>query len=162
MLKKAGLVNGEMTAVVQSEERFRKYQEYVEANFKKASEGEETSEAEHFSSKEAEKFVKEHNESVTEKQDYDDAMYSTITVPVSKVMPDGDEVLCLELKEGLVKGIEISSMDEKTAKIAISDDATYSVVKLGGEVMEMTGADICKSVEGAARESLAKAAGRGR
>lgn len=162
MLKKAGLVNGEMTAVVQSEERFRKYQEYVEANFKKASEGEDTSEAEHFSSKEAEKFVKDQNESVAEKQDYDDAMYSTITVPVSKVMPDGEEVLCLELKEGLVKGIEISSMDEKTAKIAISDDATYSIVKPGGEVMEMTGADICKSVEGAAKETIAKAAGRGR
>ena len=162
MLKKAGLVNGEMTAVVQSEERFKKYQEYVEANFKKASEEEQTSEAKEFSSKEAEEFVEKHNKAITEKEDFDEAMYSTITVPVTKVMPNGEEVLCLELEEGLVQGIEISAMDEKTAKIAISDDATYSVVKPNGEVVEMSGADICKSVEEAAKETVSKVAGRGR
>ena len=34
-----------------------------------------------------------------EKQDYDDAMYSTITVPVSKVMPDGDEASVANIPE---------------------------------------------------------------
>lgn len=164
MLKDAGLVNEQKTAVVQSEERFRKYQEYVEANFKNApSEGQEQkNEEKPYSSEKAEKLVKEHNKDVTDKRDYEETLYSTVAVPVSKLMPDGEEIMCMELSEGLVKGVMIQEMDEKTAKVFIKDDATYSIVKPDGSTKDMIGSDVVKSAEESMKEAITKTAGRGR
>lgn len=162
MLKEAGLENGQKTAVVQSEERFKKYQEYVEANFRKASEGETPKEASECSSEEAKEFVNAHNRSVSDKTDYEETLYSTVAVPVAKLMPDGEEVMCMEISEGLVKGVMIESMDSKTAKVFIKDDATYSVTKHDGTTKEMKGSDIAKSVTDSAKEAISKVAGRGR
>ncbi len=163
MLKEAGLENEVKTAVVQSEDRFKKYQEYVEANFKNApSESEEQKEEKPYSSEESEKFVKEHNKELKDKKDYEESLYSTVTVPVAKLMPDGEEVMCMELSEGLVKGVMIQDMDEKTAKVFIKDDATYSVVKPDGTAKEMLGSDITKAVNDSVKEAITRTAGRGR
>ncbi len=163
MLKEAGLENETKTAVVQSEDRFKKYQEYVEANFKNApSESEEQKEEKPYSSEESEKFVKEHNKELKDKKDYEESLYSTVAVPVAKLMPDGEEVMCMELSEGLVKGVMIQDMDEKTAKVFIKDDATYSVVKPDGTTKEMLGSDITKAVNDSAKEAITRTAGRGR
>lgn len=161
ILRAAGLENGQKTAVIQSEERFKMYREYVEANFKKASEGEIPDEAKEFSSKDAEQFVKEHNENVRDRCNYEESLYSTVIVPVSKLMPDGEAVMCMEMSEGLVKGIRIDSMDEKSARVMIKDDVTYSVSKPDGSVQEMSGADIVRSVNGAVSDASTKVAGRG-
>ena len=147
---------------MQSEERFKKYQEYLEANFKKASEGEKPAEAKEFSSEEAKEFVKGHNAHVTDKKEYEDTLYSTIAVPVAKLMPDGEEVMCMEISEGLVKGVMIESVNDKTAKVFIKDDATYSVQKHDGTTKEMKGSDIAKSVTDSAKEAISKVAGRRR
>lgn len=162
MLREAGLENGQKTAVVQSEERFKKYQEYLEANFKKASEGEKPAEAKEFSSVEAKEFVKGHNAHVTDKKEYENTLYSTIAVPVAKLMPDGEEVMCMEISEGLVKGVMIESVNDKTAKVFIKDDATYSVQKHDGTTKEMKGSDIAKSVTDSAKEAISRVAGRRR
>lgn len=163
MLKEAGLENEVKTAVVQSEDRFKKYQEYVEANFKNApSESEEQKEEKPYSSEESKKFVKEHNKELKDKKDYEESLYSTVTVPVAKLMPDGEEVMCMELSEGLVKGVMIQDMDEKTAKVFIKDDATYSVVKPDGTTKEMLGSDISKAVNDSVKEAITRTAGRGR
>ena len=119
-------------------------------------------EAKEYSSDEAAEYVKGHNRSVTDKRDYEETLYSTIAVPVSKLMPDGEEVMCMEISEGLVKGVMIESMDSKTAKVFIKDDATYSVTKHDGTTKEMKGADITKSVTDSAKEAISKVAGRGR
>lgn len=163
MLKEAGLENEVKTAVVQSEDRFKKYQEYVEANFKNApSESEEQKEEKPYSSEESKKFVKEHNKELKDKKDYEESLYSTVAVPVAKLMPDGEEVMCMELSEGLVKGVMIQDMDEKTAKVFIKDDATYSVVKPDGTTKEMLGSDITKAVNDSVKEAITRTAGRGR
>ncbi|MDD3185321.1 MAG: hypothetical protein PHT76_08500 [Anaerostipes sp.] len=163
MLKEAGLENEVKTAVVQSEDRFKKYQEYVEANFKNApSESEEQKEEKPYSSEESEKFVKGHNKELKDKKDYEESLYSTVAVPVAKLMPDGEEVMCMELSEGLVKGVMIQDMDEKTAKVFIKDDATYSVVKPDGTTKEMLGSDITKAVNDSVKEAITRTAGRGR
>lgn len=163
MLKEAGLENEVKTAVVQSEDRFKKYQEYVEANFNNApSESEEQKEEKPYSSEESEKFVKEHNKELKVKKDYEESLYSTVAVPVAKLMPDGEEVMCMELSEGLVKGVMIQDMDEKTAKVFIKDDATYSVVKPDGTTKEMLGSDITKAVNDSVKEAITRTAGRGR
>lgn len=163
MLKEAGLENEVKTAVVQSEDRFKKYQEYVEANFKNApSESEEQKEEKSYSSEESEKFVKEHNKELKDKKDYEESLYSTVAVPVAKLMPDGEEVMCMELSEGLVKGVMIQDMDEKTAKVFIKDDATYSIVKPDGTTKEMLGSDITKAVNDSVKEAITRTAGRGR
>ena len=163
MLKEAGLQNEVKTAVVQSEDRFKKYQEYVEANFKNApSESEEQKQEKPYSSEESEKFVKEHNKDIKDKKEYEETLYSTVAVPVAKLMPDGEEVMCMELSEGLVKGVMIQDMDDKTAKVFIKDDATYSVVKPDGSAKEMLGSDIAKSVNESMKEAGSRMVGRGR
>ncbi len=160
MLKEAGLENEQKTAVLQSEARFKKYQGYVEANFKKAptvAQEEQT-----FSSEEAKNFVNQHNQEIMDRRDYEETLYSTVTVPVAKVMPDGEEVMCLELSEGLVKGVQIQSMDEKSVHVLIKDDATYKVVKADGSSKDMMGKEITKVAKDGMTEALARTMGRSR
>ena len=77
-------------------------------------------------------------------------------------MPDGEEVMCMEISEGLVKCVMIESVNDKTAKVFIKDDATYSVQKHDGTTKEMKGSDIAKSVTDSAKEAISKVAGRRR
>lgn len=126
------------------------------------SESEEQKEEKPYSSEESKKFVKEHNKELKDKKDYEESLYSTVAVPVAKLMPDGEEVMCMELSEGLVKGVMIQDMDEKTAKVFIKDDATYSVVKPDGTTKEMLGSDITKAVNDSVKEAITRTAGRGR
>lgn len=159
VLKEGGLVNGEPTAVVQSEERFLAYQRFVEENFKEPRAEEKTKE---YSSEEAKEFVESHNRDAEQRQDYKDSFVTTVTVPVSKVLPDGEEIICLELAEGLVQGVSIESMTESTATISLKTDASYAVAKPDGEKIEMSGADIVGKLGGATSEDVSKVASRAR
>lgn len=161
MLKEAGLVNEEKTAVVQSKERFLKYQEFVEENFKDAQAANPDQGAEkEYSSDEAKKFVAEHNADTIQRQDYEETMYATMTVPAAKVMQDGEEVMCLELSEGLLKGVMVDSMDETSANVFIKKDNQYSILKPDGAVAEMSGRDILSSIAGEGKEAETKTAAR--
>ena len=160
MLKEAGLVNEEMTAVVQSKERFYKYQEFVEENFKEAQAAKTNVEEKEYSSEEAKSFVKEHNADTLQRKSYEESLYTTVTVPVSKLMQDGDEVMCLELSEGLLKGVMVDSMDDKSANIFIKSDHQYSVVKPDGSKAEISGKDIINSTMSDAKDAVTKAVTR--
>ena len=151
------------TAVANSEERFLKYQEFIEKNFKQAPEQEKGQSEEHeYSSEEAKEFVESHNKEKEQRQDYNESFYTTVAVPASKVMADGEQVVCMELAEGLVKGVVVESMDNTTAKVFVKEDATYSVVKPDGAKKEMTGAEIVAEATKSAREEFAKTMARGR
>ena len=151
------------TAVANSEERFLKYQEFIEKNFKKAPEKDKGQSKEHeYSSEEAKEFVESHNKENEQRQDYAESFYTTVAVPASKVMADGEQVVCMELAEGLVKGVVVESMDDTTAKVFVKEDATYSVVKPDGAKKEMTGAEIVAEATKSAREEFAKTMARGR
>lgn len=164
LLKEAGLENEKKTAVVYSEERFKNYQEYVEANFKNPPSEKQSNEDKEktFSSVEAKKLVTEHNKAVVDKRDYEETLYSTITVPVTKVMPNGENVMSMELAEGLVKGVMIQQADENMAKVFIKDEATYSVTKPDGTMKDMLGADIITSAKESMKEAITRTVGRGR
>ena len=139
--------------------RFVKYQEFIEENFKKPQTADEKKEAE-YSSKEAEGFVKEHNRDEKQRRSYEESLYSVVTVPVTKIMTDDEQVMCMELSEGLLKGIMIDSMDSKEAHVFIRGDMQYSVKAPDGKVIKMSGEDIMKSAEKTAAESVAKVAAR--
>lgn len=159
MLKEAGLVNEEPTAVVKSKERFFKYQEFVEENFKKAQAADEAKEKK-YSSEEAEKFVTEHNKETVQKNNYEDSLYSTVAVPVTSIMQDGEEVMCLELSEGLIRGVMIDSMDEHNASVFIKKDQNYTLFKPDGTKEKISGADILSDISKGATEGVTKAAVR--
>ncbi len=159
MLKEAGLVNEEPTAVVQSKERFLKYQEFVEENFKKA-QAAENGEEKTYSSEEAKQFVTEHNAETKQRTDYEDSLYTTVAVPVTSIMQDGDEVMCLELSEGLIRGVMIDSMDDRQASVFIKKDQSYTVLKPDGINEKLSGADIISDLTKDATEGIAKAVSR--
>ena len=95
-------------------------------------------------------------------KDYEESLYTTVAVPATKIMADGEQVVCMELTEGLVKGVMVESMDDTTARVFVKEDSVYSVVKPNGQTKEMTGADIVSEVTKSAKEELAKALARGR
>lgn len=163
LLKSAGLANGEKTAVVQSEERFKQYQKYVEANFRKASKEKTPLEAKAYSSKEAEAFVTNHNENVKDKHNFEEMMnHTTLTVSAEKVMKDENEYFSLEVEEGLVKGITLTDLNEKSATIELDEKKVYKVVTPDGEELTLSGAEIAKKMDERRKEHVSKAAGRGR
>lgn len=161
VLEAGGFINDEPTAVSQSEERFLKYQEFLERNFKKApAEGQEKTEV--YSSEEAKEFVEGYAKEKEMGQVYEESLYTTVAVPASKIMADGEQVVCMELTEGLVKGVMVESMDDISARVFVKEDAVYSVVKPDGQTKEMTGADIVAEATKSAKEELAKAIAKGR
>lgn len=161
VLEAGGLLADKPTAVSQSEERFIKYKEFLERNFKEApKEGQE--EAAVYSNEEAKEFVEGYAREKKQERDFEESLYTTVAVPAAKVMADGEQVVCMELTEGLVKGVMVESMDEATAKVFVKEDAVYSVVKPDGSTKEMTGADIVAEATKSAKEEVAKAITRGR
>ena len=160
ILKEGGFINEEPTAVVHGKDRFLKYQEFIEENFKKPQA--EVKEATEYSSKEAENFVKEHNRDEKQRSSYENSLYSVVTVPVTKIMTDEEQVMCMELSEGLLKGVMIDSMDSKEAHVFIRGDMQYSVKSPDGKVIKMSGEDILKSAEKSQVDAIIKAARRGR
>ena len=161
VLEAGGFINDEPTAVSSSEERFLKYQEFLERNFSKApDEGQEKTEV--YSSEEAKEFVEGYAKEKEMGQVYEESLYTTVAVPASKIMADGEQVVCMELTEGLVKGVMVESMDDISARVFVKEDAVYSVVKPDGQTKEMTGADIVAEATKSAKEELAKAIAKGR
>ena len=162
VLEAGGFINGQPTAVTYSEERFLKYQEFIEQNFKKAPENKGQEKDPSYSNEEAKELIETHNKETEQKKVFEESFYTTVAVPASKVMADGEQIVCMELEEGLVKGVVVESMDDKTAKIFVKEDATYQVVKPDGSQKEMSGADIVEATAKKAKEELSKSLAKGR
>ncbi len=161
LLKEAGLENEQPTAVVQSKDRFVKYQEFIEENFKNARDevsGEEKDKT--YSSDEAKEFVEKHNENENVKKAYEESQFSVLKVDAEKLMYDEDEVLCLQTEDGLLRGVMVDSLDEKYAEIFIKGDNSYALIQPDGKKKEMYGADIIERNSESVVDAVAKAAGR--
>lgn len=141
MLAAAGLQNDEPMAVVQSTERFAKYREFVEANFKHAR-GESSGEDKTYSSEEAKDFVEGHNKKLKETKDFEDAMFTKLSVSSDRLLYDDENVLCVETKDGLLRGVMVDHVDEKSADIFIKTDNTYQLMKPDGKKTEISGAEL--------------------
>ena len=147
--------------MVQSKDRFVKYQEFIEENFKNARDevsGEEKDKT--YSSDEAKEFVEKHNENEEVKKAYEDSQFTIIKVDSEKLMYDEDDVLCLQTEDGLLRGVMVDSMDEKYAEIFIKGDNTYAIVQPDGKKKELYGADIIERNSESVVDAVAKAAGR--
>lgn len=160
LLAAGGFVNEAPTAVVHGKERFVKYQEFVEENFKKAQAAQTEVKAEAFSSEEAKNFVQGHNRDEKQREAYEESLYTVISVPVGKLMTDEEQVMCLELSEGLLKGVMLDSVDGVEAHCFIKADATYHVTKPDGKIVDMSGEDIIKNAMEKTTESAAHTVAR--
>ena len=141
LLAAAGLQNDEPMAVVQSKERFAKYREFVEENFKRAR-GESSGEDKVFSSEEAKTFVEGHNKNLRETRDFEDAMFTKITISSDQLLYDDENILCVETEDGLLRGVMVDHVDEKSADIFIKTDNTYQLTKPDGKKAEISGAEL--------------------
>lgn len=161
LLREAGLLNEQKTAVVTSEERFKKYRRYLEENFREASPGKAAGEAVSCSSPEAEAFIHDSNESVLEKKDYEESRVRTISVPLETLMPDEEEILCLQAGDDLVKGVELSGVNGNAAEIGLYDEKNYPVFKPDGSRELLTGAALAEKLMAGGRGAF-PAEGKGR
>ena len=144
-------------------ERFAKYQEFMEENFKKAQEqslGEKQEESKEYSSKEAKEFVEEHNSEARIKEDYEDSQFTTMKVETDRMMYDDEGILCLQTEDGLLRGVMVDSMDETYTEIFIKGDNTYSLVQPDGKQMKLTGAEILEKNADSIVDEVVKAASR--
>ena len=164
VLKEAGLQNETPTAVVQSKDRFMKYQEFMEENFSKAQENHLGQEQEAvYSTTEARDFVEEHNEDMKRKKDFKDSQYTRVTVDTDRIMYDEEDVLCLQTKDGLLRGVMVDSMDERYSRIFIDAENLYAVKMPDGEKLHILGEDIIAKENSALKEIAQRTAGgRGR
>lgn len=163
ILKMAGLENEQPTAVVHSKERFAKYQEFMEENFRKAQEeslGEKQEETKQYSSKEAREFVETQNVDTKTREAYEESQYTSIRVDIDKIMYDESDVICLQTEDGLLRGVMVDSMDERFAEIFIRNDNSYSLVQPDGKQIKMSGAEIIDKNAESIVDSISKAAGR--
>lgn len=161
LLKEAGLENEQPTAVVQSKERFMKYQEFIEENFKNArkeASGKEKDKT--YSSDEAKEFVEKHNENEEIKMAYEDSQFTVIKVDSEKLMYDESDVLCLQTEDGLLRGVMVESMDEKYAEIFIKSDNSYTLLQPDGNKQQITGAGIIAKNGESVVDAAVKAASR--
>jgi len=162
MLSAAGLQNDEPMAVVQTKERFAKYREFVEENFKKAREessGEDKDKT--YSSEDAKAFVEGYNKNQKETEDFEDALYSKMTVDSSRLLYDGENILCIETPDGLLRGAMVDHVDENSAEIFIKTDNTYQLIKPDGKKTEISGAELIEKNSDAIKDAV-KAVRKGR
>ena len=68
--------------------------------------------------------------------------------------------MCLQLEEGLLKGVMVDYMDDKQAHVFIHKDNKYSVTKPDGAVAEMSGKDILSAISGEGKDAGARAVSR--
>ena len=113
------------------------------------------------SSPEAEAFIHDSNESVLEKKDYEESRVRTISVPLETLMPDEEEILCLQAGDDLVKGVELSGVNGNAAEIGLYDEKNYPVFKPDGSRELLTGAALAEKLMAGGRGAF-PAEGKGR
>lgn len=155
LLKEAGMMSNVPTAAIRSKDRLRKYVEGLDGNFIKApkeTEGQEKG----YSSEETKKYVEAVAFDNERRAAYEESLFTTVTVPASAIMADGEQVLSLELTEGLVKNVDLVSMDKEEAQVKIKSDAIYVLDREGGKSISLTGGDVIKAIGKSAGEEASK------
>ena len=86
--------------------------------------------------------MEDHNKSQKETVDFEESMYTILTIDSSKLLYDEEEVLCVETKDGLLRGAMVDHIDEKSADVFIKPDCNYTLVTADGRKSEVSGATI--------------------
>ncbi len=156
ILKNAGMMKDQPMTVMKSEERFNDYVLGLDANFTIAQEnGQEIS-------NEAQIVIDQVRNDTAQREAYVRSFYSTVTVPAESVMPSENQVLSLELDDGLVEGVSLIGIDSDNAKISIRSDEKYAYIGADGKEKTLTGDEILKALEGKAKgESVTKTVSKG-
>lgn len=164
LLKEAGMKAEKPAIAIHGLKRFQNYVAGFDENFtragKEAGRDEEVSNEEEFSSEETREFVESTERDNMQRAAYERSQYTTVVVPANTVMADGRMELSLELEEGLVKGIELVSMEGENAVIKIKDDSDYSLELKDGKVCAISGADIVDKCKGENAENIAHTVSR--
>lgn len=142
ILKESGMLEDAPTCAMKSKDRYQSYVSILDENFKNASE----ISSEVPSNEKAGEFIDEAAKEYSQAKSYIDSLSTVVTVPSAKVMPDDERVLCLELEDGLVKGVELVSMNDKEARIKIKDDAVYGYSKPDGSESKVDGLEVITSI----------------
>jgi len=159
LLKESGMVANAPTAAIHGRERMKAYVDGLERRFKK----DEKAEGEFVaSSKEAEEFIEEGKERRRLQEGYDSSKVTTIVVPSASIMPSGEQITSLELREGLVEGITIEKMDSETAVVSLKEDEVYRMECMDGSYKEVKGADIVEELNTKSQAVQAHSQSRGR
>ena len=143
MLKYSGMIAGQPTTALSTEERLKAYIKGIDANFSKATEeGQEETSDKEYSSKDAGEYVENAKKDKKQADNYDESLYTTVTVPATSVMKDGEGKLSLELAGGLVSGVPVTSVSKKSATLKINSDDIFEIKSSEGEVSKIKGVDI--------------------
>ena len=143
LLKYSGMIAGQPTTALSTEERLKAYIKGIDANFSKApEEGQEETSDKEYSSKDAGEYVENAKKDKKQADNYDESLYTTVTVPAASVMKDGEGKLSLELAGGLVSGVPVTSVSKKSATLKINSDDIFEIKSSEGEVSKIKGVDI--------------------
>jgi len=143
LLKESGMVANAPTAAIHGRQRMEAYVDGLNRRFRKETKEEEKTEA---SSKVAEEFIEEGKERRRLEEGYEASKYTTIVVPSASIMPSGEQITSLELKEGLVEGITLEKMDSETAVVSLKEDEIYRMECMDGSYKEVKGIDIVEEL----------------
>ena len=143
LLSEAGMLATTPTTAIRTEERLKAYVDGLDANFSKApEEGQEL-----ISNEKAKDLIKETKQDNLQKKSYEESLYTTVTVPSSAVLADGEQVLSLELAQGVVKDVELTSMNKEEAQVKIKSDAYYKMERTNGGESLLNGEEVLAAIE---------------
>lgn len=161
LLKDSGMVPNAPTTAIHTESRLEAYIRGLDTNFSKASEDEakvaDETTAEP-SSEEAKEFVESANQEAKQRAAYDRSMYATVSVPATSIMASGDQIISLELAEGLLEGVSIGETKDGQIPVTIKRGQNYMLEHADGSKEKVKGTDAIEMLKGAkeATESLAR------
>lgn len=143
LLKDSGLVPDAPTTAIHSESRLEAYIRGLETNFTSASEDEAkvTSEKLKPSSEEAKEFIEGANKEAKLRESYDKSLYSTFTVPATSIMASGEQIISLELSEGLLEGVSVGETKDDQIPVTIKKNASYTIEHPDGSRDKIKGTD---------------------
>jgi len=147
LLSEAGMLANVPAMAIRSEERLRKYMEGLDVNFTKAPREEGQLENISYSNPDAKEYIEAMKLDNEQRATYEDSLVTTVTVPANMVLADDQHVLSLELAEGIVKDVELVSMDSEEAQVRIKSDTKYFLEREGGKPISLSGDDIISAIE---------------
>lgn len=144
LLKDSGMVPNAPTTAIHSESRLEAYIRGLDTNFTKASEDEAKEIEEKLvepSSEEAKEFVESANQEAKQRAAYERSMYATFSVPATSIMASGDQIVSLELAEGLLEGVSIGETKDGQIPVTIKTGHNYMLEHTDGTKEKVKGTD---------------------
>lgn len=91
-------------------------------------------------------------------------MYATFTVPATSIMASGEQILSLELEEGLLEGVSIGETKDGQIPVTIKKGEMYTLERPDGSRDKVRGVDAIDMINAAkdAKETLARTVGAAR